>query len=59
VANNFTPANPYTRKVPTGTLNHVQLTNPTTVKIAWPNPSGGNAPIKQPIGISFLRKLFG
>lgn len=42
--NNFTPSNPYTTKVPVGTLNRVQLSLPQNVQIQWPNRSGNNLP---------------
>lgn len=57
--NNFTPANPYTTSVPSGTINSVQFVNPESVQIQWPNPSGGNAPQKPRKGLSFLRRMFG
>jgi hypothetical protein len=42
MANNFQVSNPYTSRVPGGTLTKVQLTQPNSVQIAWPNTSGGN-----------------
>jgi hypothetical protein len=54
---NGTP-NVYTSKIPTGTLNRVQLTQPNNVKIVIPNRSGNNLPTTK-AGNNFLRKLFG
>jgi hypothetical protein len=51
-------ANPYTSKIPTGTLNKVQLTQPSNVVIAWPNRSGGNLPTGKTLP-KILRNLFG
>lgn len=57
MANNFQLVNPYTSKIPSGTLNKVQLTNPKNVAIQWPNVSGGNLP-KNSILPPFLKGLF-
>lgn len=55
--NNFTVANPYTSKIPGGTLNKVQFVVPQSIGIQIPNRSGHNLP-SQPLP-SFLRTLFG
>lgn len=57
--NSSNVANPYTTQIPSGTINKVQLTNPSHVQIQWPSISGGNMPMKPVVGNSFLRKLFG
>lgn len=57
--NNANVVNPYTKKIPAGSLTQVHLTAPTAVQIAWPNRSGGNLPVNAGKGKSFLRKLFG
>lgn len=57
--NNFTVASPYTKKIPSGTLTNVQLTNPTNVQIQWPSPSGNTQPNKRSVGKSILAKIFG
>jgi hypothetical protein len=51
-------ANPYTKKIPSGTLNQVQLTNPQDVQIQWPNRSGNNLPNNTKTLPGIFRKLF-
>ena len=58
MANNFQVPNPYTRKIPSGTLNQIQLSNPKSVSIQWPNQTGGNLPNNTKMLPTFLRKLF-
>jgi hypothetical protein len=61
MANNNNSRNTYTTQIPTGAaLSQVQLTNPQSVKIQWPNLSGNNLSnsIAQPMP-SFWRRLFG
>jgi hypothetical protein len=57
--NNFTGANAYTTKIPGGTLNKVQLTNPSNVKIQWPSANGNTKPTTIKKSTSFLRSIFG
>lgn len=52
----FATSNPYTSKIPTGTLNTVVFTQPQHVQIAWPSISGNTKP--QP-KVTFLSRLFG
>ncbi len=56
---NFSVVNPYTKKIPSGTLTNVQLALPTSVQIAWPNRTGNTVPVQSNKGLSFLRKIFG
>jgi hypothetical protein len=51
--------NPYTSKIPSGTLNNVQLTNPQNVAIQWPSISGNTVPKKKTVGKGFFRAIFG
>ena len=55
MANNFGVVNPYTTKIPTGTINRVQLLQPSNVQIQIPNVTGGN---KQPKTVGNVGGLF-
>jgi hypothetical protein len=59
MANSFGSFIPYTRKIPSGTISNVKLTDPRNVTIQWPSISGNTVPNKPSKGVSFIRKIFG
>jgi hypothetical protein len=58
MGNNNNATNVYTSQIPTGSLTKVELTNPQSVKIQWPNLSGNNLPNAQ-AQPAFWRRIFG